>query len=337
MSTLKDVAKKASVGVTTVSRFLNNDPTLVIGKDTKTRIIDAVKELNYVPNASARALKVGKTSTFGLVIPDFNNPVYSQIITGIESVLNEKGYHLIVVSLGKGTAKNSYLKLVTEGRVDGLFIAATFLEDEEIQMLEVLNFPYVLINRLSDKAKNYVVANDQKAAKKAVSYLIENGHKKIVHLSGDLTTDTGSRRLQGFKEALIAKGFTVDKSLIVETEFTEDSGYKAMQSMLSDRSQNFTAVFAANIRVAFGAMVAIRDQGLKIPEDISVVGFHDITLSKITYPPLTTVKISLEEMGEKAANMLLQLIADEPGETKIMIENNELIIRDSVKTIENTT
>ena len=145
MATLKDVAKEAGVGVSTVSRFLNNDTTLVIGEDTKERILKAVKKLNYIPNASARALKMGKTSTFGLVIPDFNNPVYSQIITGIESVLNERGYHLMVVSLGEKNKNRSYLNLVTEGRVDGLFLAATHLEDEDFKMLDSLNFPYVLI------------------------------------------------------------------------------------------------------------------------------------------------------------------------------------------------
>lgn len=332
MATLKDVAKEAGVGVTTVSRFLNSDPTLVIGKDTKERIHQAVKKLNYVPNASARALKMGKTSTFGLVIPDFTNPVYSQIITGIETVLNQHGYHLIVVSQNNYGDKKSYLKLVTEGRVDGLFVAATYLEDEEIKMLDTLNFPYVLINRHSDDAQNYVIADDTSASLKAVTHLIEQGHKRIVHLSGNLSTDTGARRLEGYKQALINNNIPIDESLIIETQFTEDSGYKAM-NLLFEKDIDFTAVFAASIRVAFGSMVAIREKGYKIPDDISVVGFHDISLSNITYPPLTTIKISLEEMGERAAKLLLDIISKKQTETKIMLPEHELIIRESVKRV----
>ncbi|MDQ0272373.1 LacI family DNA-binding transcriptional regulator [Cytobacillus purgationiresistens] len=333
MATLKSVAKEAGVGITTVSRFLNNDSTLMIADKTKVRISNAVTKLNYIPNASARALKAGKTSTFGLIIPDFNNPVYSQIITGIEEVLYDRGYHLLVASTREGSSKKSYLNLVTEGRVDGLLIASTFLEDNEIEKLELLNVPYVLINRLSEKAKNYVVADDEQAAKKAVNFLIENGHKDIVHLSGKLDTDTGYRRLSGYKNALIENTLPINERLIVETAFTEESGYKKMKEIIQDNNSTFTAVFAANIRVAFGAMVAIRDSGLEIPKEVSMVGFHDIQLSSITYPPLTTVKISLDEMGRKAANMLLQLINKEEGLNKIMILESELIIRKSVRSI----
>lgn len=333
MATLKDVAKEAGVGVSTVSRFLNNDTTLVIGEDTKERILKAVKKLNYIPNASARALKMGKTSTFGLVIPDFNNPVYSQIITGIESVLNERGYHLMVVSLGEKNKNRSYLNLVTEGRVDGLFLAATHLEDEDFKMLDSLNFPYVLINRLNERAKNYVVANDEEAAYKAVNFLIENGHRRIVHLSGALSTDTGARRLKGYKKALEENGIPIDENLIAETEYTQESGYEAMESLLQ-KNLDFTAVFAGSIRTAFGAMAAIRKRGLKIPQDISIIGFHDIPLAEITYPPLTTVKINLKEMGKYAANMLLNMIDEKETENEIVIEKNEIIIRESVQRID---
>lgn len=334
MATLKDVAKEAGVGVSTVSRFLNKDSTLVIGEDTKERILKAVEKLNYIPNASARALKMGKTSTFGLVIPDFNNPVYSQIITGIESVLNQKGYHLMVVSLGENKSNRSYLNLVTEGRVDGLFLAATHLEDEDFKMLDSLKFPYVLINRLNKHAKNYVVANDEYAAFKAVNYLIENGHERIVHLSGALSTDTGARRLNGYKKALKENNIPIDESLIIETVYTQESGYEAMATVLQQKRNEFTAVFAGSIRTAFGAMAAIRDKGLNIPQDISIIGFHDIPLAEITYPPLTTVKINLHEMGEKAANMLLKIIDDQETENEIMIENSEIIIRESVQLID---
>lgn len=332
MTTLKDVAKMANVAVTTVSRFLNNDPNLAISEATKKRILEAVKTLKYVPNASARALKSGRTSTFGLVIPDFNNPVYSQIITGIESVLNEEGYYLLVVSMGENKAKKSYLRLATEGRVDGLFVAATFLDDDEIEMLDILNFPYVLINRLSSEAKNYVVADDTKAAKKAMNYLIESGHRNIAHLAGHLSTDTGRRRLEGYKNALTENNIPILDDLIIETKFSEQSGYDAMKDLLNRYDGAMTAVFAASVRVAFGAMAAIRDHGLKIPDDISVLGFHDISLSNITYPPLTTIKISLEEMGARAARMLLNILAEEEQiENKVMIKNSQLMIRDSVK------
>ncbi|MFS0575609.1 LacI family DNA-binding transcriptional regulator [Sporosarcina sp. 179-K 3D1 HS] len=333
-ATLKDVAKEAGVGVTTVSRFLNNDATLKISSSTKEKIELAVKNLNYRPNAMARSLKSGKTFTFGLVIPDFNNPVYSKIITGVEQALIEQGYDLLVTSDKRAEKKSSYLNLVSEGKVDGLLIASSKLNDEEIEKLNGTNIPYVFINRLGKDAKNYVIANDEMGAYKAVSYLLDNNHEQIIHLTGDIDTDTSTRRLQGYKKALTDRQLQVNDKLIIQTEYTEKSGYEEMAEVLQKGELDFTAVFAANVRVAFGAMAALRDFGLRVPEDVSIIGFHDITLCTITAPPLTTIKIPLYEMGMKAGDVLIDLIQNHSEEHKIVIEESELIIRNSVKKLE---
>jgi DNA-binding LacI/PurR family transcriptional regulator len=333
MSTLKNVAKEAGVGITTVSRFLNKDPTLVIAEETKERILQAVKKLNYKPNAYARALKLGKTSTFGLVIGNFYNPTYSQMIKGVEEVLDQHGYHLIVTSAGEYRSNKSYFNLINEGRVDGIIIAITNMDDQDINRLDAFDIPYVLMNSLHNKAKYCVGSDDESAAKSAVSYLIENGHRQIAHLAGKFYSDIGFRRLSGYKNALIEHGIPVNENLIVETDFTEDSAYEGIEKLLKQNENPFTAVFTANTRTAFGAMACFRDKNIRVPDDLSIIGFNDIHFNSILNPPLTTVKFSLEDMGRKAASTLLKLINKQDVNNKTILKDHQLIIRKSVKSI----
>lgn len=335
MSTLKNVAKEAGLGITTVSRFLNNDPTLMIAEETKERILEAVKKLNYLPNASARALKLGKTSTFGLVIGNYYNPVYGQMIKGVEEELDRHGYRLIVTSAGEYKSNKTYLNLVNEGRVDGIMIATTHVDEQDLKKLNAFQIPYVLMNSLHNDAKHCVATDDESAAKSAVSYLIENGHRQIAHLSGKNYTDIGCRRLSGYKKALAEHGIPLNDRLIVETDYTEDGAYTAIEKLLDNQFENpFTAIFTANNRIAFGAVACLRDKNIKVPDEVSIMGFNDIHFNSILNPPLTTVKFSLEEMGSRAANMLIKLIDKQEVDNRVILKDYQLVIRGSVGAID---
>ncbi|WP_342472974.1 LacI family DNA-binding transcriptional regulator [Metasolibacillus sp. FSL H7-0170] len=328
MVTLKDVAKEAGVGITTVSRFLNKDTTLNIPSATQERIVKAVEKLNYKPNAVARSLKLGRSKTIALIIPDFTNFVYSEIISGVEETVQKYGYHLIVLSDTNQTSK-AYIDLVTEGRADGLLIASNILTDQDIVNFNQSNIPYVLINRMNQYAKGFVAADDENAAKEAVEMLIKGGHKKIAFITANQEMDTSNRRYIGYEKALLQNNLTVNKEIIEQAMFTEESGYKAMERLLSKNS-TVTAVFASNVRVAFGAIAAIKKNGKRIPEDIAVMGFHHTPMCEVFDPTLSTVKVDLKEMGVKSTELLMNMMKNKDASNQhIILESFELLKRKS--------
>ncbi|HWL26716.1 MAG TPA: LacI family DNA-binding transcriptional regulator [Ureibacillus sp.] len=320
MVTLKDVAKEAGVGVTTVSRFLNKDKTLNIPKTTQERILNAVEQLNYKPNAVARSLKLGKSKVIALIIPDFTNFVYSEIISGVEETVQKHGYHLIVLSDSNQTS-DSFINLVFEGRADGILIASNILTDQDIVNFNAFNIPYVLINRMNKHAKGYVAADDENAAKMAVETLINRGHNQIAMITSVNNMDTSNRRLKGYKKALEINGIEINPLIIAESEFTEKSGYYAMKELLN-KGVEITAVFAGNVRVAFGAIAAIKNKGLKVPADISVIGFHHTPICEVFEPTLTTVKVDLKKMGVQSAELLVSMMK------KKAIKNSHVILEE---------
>lgn len=332
MATMKDVARKAGVHPTVVSRVLNNDNTLKIKTTTRERILEAVKELNYFPNRSAQNLKRNETKMLGLVIPDFSNPVYSEIIHGAENQAASEGYNLMVYSTKqKDSEKNKFSHLI-EGRTDGLLIAVSESDDDEIIELKKSKKPFLLINRIIENVDNYVVMNDAVAGELATMHLIELGHNKISHITGPLDTGTGKTRLKGYKKSLLNSKIKVPASYIQTSSYSIDGGYAAMNKLLALNTVP-TAVFAGSILIALGAMRAIRDANLDIPEDISIVTIHDVPFASALHPPLTTVEMPLYEMGKEAVKNLITVIKGEEKKTNLTIEGGELILRSSTKRI----
>lgn len=331
MVTIKEVAKKAGVHPSVVSRVLNKDLTLKIKDSTRERIIKIVDELEYVPNHSARNLKKNETKMIGMVIPDFNNPVYSSIIHGAESQANEEGYSLLVYSTEQKGMMDNYFSHLVEGRIDGLLIAISKSEDEDILELQKIGKPFVLVNRLVKNIENFVVLDDKSAGKMATKHLIELGHSKIAHITGPLTTGTGSKRLEGYEEELREFDLKVQDNYIQKSSYNIDEGYKAMNHLL-DLDNPPTAVFTANILISLGAMKAIQDRKLSIPSDISVIGIHDVMFASTLYPPLTTVKMPLYEMGQEAIKKMISMLKGEtdPEHSKgLTIRGGALINRES--------
>ncbi|MFD2830554.1 LacI family DNA-binding transcriptional regulator [Corticicoccus populi] len=328
MTTIKDVAKRAGVHPTVVSRVLNKDQTLKIKDSTRERILETVKELNYFPNRSAQNLKRNETKMLGMVIPDFANPVYSEIIHGAEDQAAKEGYNLMVYSMKqKGTEHNKFSHLI-EGRTDGLLIAISESEDQEIVELQESKKPFLLINRMIPGINHYVVLDDEFAGKLATDHLIQLGHRKIAHITGPFDTGTGKTRFNGYKQAMHSNELEILNDYVQESSYSIESGYSAMKKLLALKEPP-TAVFAGSILAALGAMRAAYEAGRTIPNDFSLVSIHDVPFADALQPPLTTIKMPLYEMGQEAVKNLVQLIKKDTQSTHLTINGAELIKRNS--------
>ncbi len=328
MATLKEVAKLAGVDYSTVSRVINNDPSLSIKKDTRERILKAIEELNYRPNLAARNLKNRETKIIGLAITNFFNPVIANIIHGAELRANSEGYNLLVYSEEQSTTK--IINSLIDRHIDGLLISSSNFDDKDILKLKDKNLPSVSVNRKVLGMNNFVAVDDIEGAKLGVKHLIDFGHEKIANISGPLYTTTGLERLQGYRIAINEGDIEFVSEYIQESDFTIQGGYDAMIKLLA-LPEPPTAVFASSILIALGAMKAIHEKGLSIPNDISIVGFHDVYFADAIFPALTTVKMPLEEMGGRAIMKLIDIIRKKDNGEGIIVPGGTIISRESVK------
>lgn len=328
--TIKDVAEKVGVNPSTVSRVLNGDSNLSIREETRKRILEAIKEMGYTPNPIARSLRKKTSDAIGMLIPDITNPFFPEVIKGAETAASEKGLSVILCNTDENSDKERNLvRFLIDRRVDGMLLFSSRLEDETVSEVEKSGIPFVLVNRGSrSNSGAYVVVDNTLGARLAMQHLIGLGHQKIAHIAGFLYTETGLERLEGYRKSLNAAGLPFDSEYMVEAGFTEQQGYIAMRKLLSLTNPP-TAVFAANDLMAMGAMTAIIEKGLRVPEDISLVGFDDIWVANRITPALTTVKIPLIEMGLLAMKIISDKIAQKEIQDERIILIPELIIRSS--------
>lgn len=327
--TLKDIAKVAGVSYATVSRALSNHPD--VSPETRERIKKIAKEMNYVPDPSARGLKGKNTNMIGLVVPDISNPFFSELALGVESFANEHGYCVFLCNTNWDYEREkTYVDILKAKRVDGVIISSVI---ENATHHKKLSLPLVYITEGPRSDDIYYVGIDNKAgAVLGVEYLIKLGHKDIVYIGGSEKTSTNRERFEGYKETMQRHGYTVKANLRTSNSFSQESGYKAAMEMLI-KSEIPTAVFAVNDIVALGVIQAIEEFGLKVPEDISVVGFDDIAFSSMHRIKLTTVSQPKFEMGRQSAELLINLINQENIGQKINIIQPSLIIRDTCRAI----
>jgi len=331
VSTLKDVAKLAGVHPSVISRVINNNKDLNIKPATRERILSAVKELNYRPNLPARNLKNSETKMLGMAVPDFYNPVYASVIHGAEDQAANEGYNLFLFSMKQKGMEKNYFSSLQDGQIDGLLIANSISNDPEVLELKQTNKPFVLVNRFISGINNYVVLNDERGGEIATEHLINLGHTRIANITGPLYTSTGLARFQGFRKRLKKGNITFNPSYVQESEHTQENGYISMKKLL-ELPEPPTAVFVANIIVCLGALEAIYDHGLSIPDDISIISIHDTYVSSSLNPPLTTIKMPLYEMGQKAVKQLILLIKS-GQEHGSMLENASIVIRKSTSVL----
>ncbi|RBW69829.1 LacI family DNA-binding transcriptional regulator [Bacillus taeanensis] len=307
--TIKDVAKKANVSIATVSRILNKQPGYSV--KTKERVLEAIKELGYQPNAVARGLINKRTQTIGVLFPDVSSMFSSDLLKGIEDIAHERGHSVIVCHTtlsGQRTMK--YLQLLNEKRVDGIIFTSEAMTEEYYNVLKEMNIPVVLLATQSYRYPlPYVKVDDKHAAYSAVSYLIQKGHHNIGMISGDINDQlAGLPRIEGYKQALLDRGIPFDeKKVVVSRGFRYEDGIAQLPKLLK-QAKDLTAVFAASDEIAVGALSAAYELGIRVPEDLSIIGYDNLKIAEMAIPPLTTLAQPLYEMGKAGTEMLLDML-----------------------------
>lgn len=328
--TIYDVARAAGVSYSTVSRVLNGFE--YVKAETRRKVLEAADRLGYVANLQARSLAGGRSNIIGLLVPTLDNGYVSEIARGIDEELARANYELMLYSTHRQRSKESlFVNTIANGLTDGLLLMVPLIPAQYLQALRDRDVPYVLIDQNDPEHLSHVVdSTNYQGAYEATEYLIQQGHSKIAHITGLKELSSARERLDGYKSALEARNLPYCDAYVVDGDFREPKGYEAMQALLQLEDPP-TAVFAANDLSAFGAMEAIRDAGLNIPHDISIVGFDDIPQASIVTPKLTTVRQPLDQMGQVAVQMLLERINNPDSPLRRTTLATRLIIRESVR------
>ena len=327
--TIKDIAKKADVSVTTVSRVLNNKPD--VGDDTRAKILKLIEDMNYNPNSVARGLVMQKTHTIGLIIPDISNPFFPQIARAIEDKAQEHGYSVIFFNTDNHLEREKKaVELFKSKQVDGLIVSLSLGNEEILKELKASNYPVVQIDRSVLNDSYPLVSIDNKnSSYQMVEYMLKKGYRKIAHISGDLNTTTARERLEGYQKAISDYEIEINEDYIIEGDYSQKSGFEAVKKLLKLKNSP-TAVFAANDLSAAGVYKALFAADLKIPEDMAVAGHDDIGIASLLRPELTTMRQPKYSLGERAVSVLLKMINNSGTECEDQILKTNLIIRESV-------
>ena len=307
--TLRDVAERAHVDPSTASRALRPSTRSLVRPDTVERVLVTAKEMGYRVNRLAKGLKDQRSMTVGVLLPDLANPLFPPIIRGLEDGLRKAGYALIMANTDRDPARESDLVgVLLDRQVDGLVLATA---QREYPMLdEVLDrVPAVLVNRTTDSSlASSVSSDDHQGMGQAIRHLTELGHTRIAHVGGARAASTGAFRYQHYLGWMQAEGLTVDPDLVVFTDwFTQDLGATACNELL-DRGAEFTAITAGNDLIALGCYTALRARGLRVPDDVSVVGYNGIRFCDEFAPPLTSIHVPKYDIGLRAAALVLEAI-----------------------------
>jgi LacI family transcriptional regulator len=319
MVTIKDIALHAGVSITTVSHVVNG--TRFVSETARARVNDAITALKYVPSALARSLKNNRTHTIGMMIPNCSNPFFAELIRGIEDTCFAADFNVILCNSDDDANKQrKYIRVLTEKQVDGLIIFSSGGDTELSQLLREIEMPRILLDREVEQVSADLVEVDHEAgAWIATRHLIDLGHKRIACITGPLDLAPARQRLNGYRRAIAEAGLPITPMWEIDGGFTSEMGYSAMQRLLV-LSQKPSAVFASNDLMAIGAICAGTAHGLRVPEDVSVVGFDDIALAAYSSPPLTTVVQPKHQLGAMAASFLIERIAhpDRPLRREIL-------------------
>lgn len=326
MITIKDIARMAKVSTATVSKVLNGKDQY-ISQETRKKILDIVEREGYIPNGVAKSLKMKKTKTIGVIMPDVMNPFFAEMARGAEDAAEKKGYTVIICNSDNNKNKEEkYLNMLQEKMVDGIIMTAS--EGISSSAIEKCNIPMVLVDRVleSDKPIGNIAINNVKGTFMATNYLIDKGCKNIGFISSKIVNDLSKDRFEGYKLALKKKGFKVNESKIYLGNFTIETGYNGVQYLFSKGEVD--GICCGNDLIAIGAIRSIKEKGLNIPDDIKVIGFDDISISKYVDPPLTTIRQPIYKMGLEAVNMLISIIEKKSKNMKKVL-NVELVERRS--------
>ncbi len=333
MTTIREVAQRANVAPITVSRVLNNSG--YFSQEIKDRVEAAAAELHYVPNMLARSLRSNRTQTLGLVLSDITNPFWTTVARGVEDAASQQGFNVILCNTDEKAAKQAeYLSVLLRKRVDGILLVPARSTPEAVQMIQKQGVQVVVMDRRVPGATvDTVRGSSTQGAYELVAYLLGLGHRRIAMLSGPENVSTAQERVQGGQQAFAMTNQPMAAMTVIYGEFTVDSGYAMTQQAVA-LTPRPTALFAANNFIAIGALKALRALGLRVPEDISVVGFDDLPASLVVEPFLTVAAQPAYAMGQRATELLLQRIsAPEATPFQEVSLPTQLIIRQSCRAI----
>lgn len=331
MVTLKDIALKAGVSKSTVSRVLNKKGN--VNPSLKRKVRKIAKELGYYPNVLAASLKKKRTYTIGVIISNILNPFFTSVVRGIEDIAMKNNFNIILCNADENPKKEGiYIEVLRSKKVDGMIIATTGENKAHFSSLEREGIPVVLVDRKVDGSNfDAIITDNKKGAFEAVKHFIETGYLRIGFITGPINITTSFERLEGYKLALKKYKIPFDESIVKIGEFKEDSGYKNMKELLNLKNPP-NAVFAGNYLIALGIYDAVKECGFKIPKDIAVITFDDFPWFKHLSPPLTAVSQPTYKLGVYAVKRLIKLIEEGKAyseEKKQVVLKNSLIIRES--------
>jgi LacI family transcriptional regulator len=331
--TIKDIAKMCNVSTATVSRTVNGKKDGVSEK-TRKHILDTVRKTKYTPNTIARSMVTRRTNTIALIVPDICNPFFAELARGVGDACSELGYHLFLCNTdGSSEQEHGQVMLLHDRLVDGMILTTQNAVEDNSDILKFSRegYPFVLIERYTAGVNIPLQINIDNSGgiKKAVSYLVEKGHQKIAFIRGPKEAANAGMRFDGYNKGLAMHRLSYDPSLVVWGDYKMQSGYSCTVELLKKARGKFTAIIGSNDLMTAGACSAMLDQKLRIPQDISMVGFDNIPLTGMIYPRITTVGVSINRLGRMAAEMLFNRISGNKEDRYILMPC-ELTERDSV-------
>lgn len=329
MASIKDVALRAKVSITTVSHVVNR--TRFVSDKVRTEVEAAIRELGYVPSAVARSLKSNTTKTIGMLIPNCSNPYFAEIVRSVEDHCFGAGYTLILCNTDDDPHRQgAYLQVLSEKRIDGMIIISTGEDEGLLRLLQGLPIPTVLLDREIDEVHcDLVETAHLQGGLMATQHLIDLGHRRIACLSGPADLTPSAQRIEGWRTALAQSGLTdVAADLLWHSDFTSQGGFTVMRSILAS-PQPPTAVFVCNDLMCIGALSAAHEAGVRVPQDMSLIGFDDIELAQFASPALTTIAQPKHRIGVAAVDMLLERIQGGRVQARQVLLQPELIVRNS--------
>ena len=336
MATIKDVAKMAGVSTTTVSHVINK--TRFVAKETEEAVMQAIKSLKYSPSAVARSLKVNTTKSIGMIVTTSESPYFAEIIHAVEDHCYRQGYSLFLCNTQNDPEKiKNHVEMLAKKRVDGLLVMCSEYTQHSLDVLSGFSsVPMVVMDWGPNVDTDIIEDNSFTGGYIATKHLIDCGHKSIGLIAGELDKTTARTRYEGFVKAMNEANLSIHENWIMEGFFEPEDGYECMNKILSQDNLP-TAVFCCNDVMALGAISAITEKGLRVPDDISIIGYDNIHSSRFYAPPLTTIHQSKSRLGAQAVNLLFERIANKDNENhqkhRIAI-HPELVLRKSVRTLE---